>query len=184
MIGIIMHLIFRKGEVRDTSNNPFAVIIAQVDMPLWQRGLFFLNLVMILLFGVYCPLFTAIFIVILIVQLFLWFKKEDVLEWGRAIWGLAKKILPLFVVGIFLAGILQAILTQEMLSSVVGENTYLANVFASLIGAVMCFATMTEIPILSSLIDLGMNKGSVTTLLLAGPALSLPNMIADGKVLV
>lgn len=183
MIGIIMHLIFRKGEVRDTSNNPFAAVVAQVDMPLWQRGLFFLNLVMILLFGVYRPLFTGVFIVILIVQLVLWFKKEDIFEWGRATWDLAKKILPLFVVGIFLAGILQAIVTQEMLSNVVGENTYLANVFASLIGAVMYFATMTEIPILRSLIDLGMNKGPATALLLAGPTLSFPNMIVIGKVL-
>lgn len=182
-IGIIMHLIFRKSEVRDTSNNPFAAIPAQVAMPLWQRGLFFLTLIFILLFGVYRPLFTGVFIGLLILQLVLWFQKDDLIEWAKATGDLAKKILPLFVVGIFLAGVLQAIVTTETLSSLVGDNTYQANVFASMIGAVMYFATMTEIPILRSLIDLGMNKGPATALLLAGPTLSLPNMIVIGRVL-
>ena len=41
----------------------------------------------------------------------------------------------------------------------------------------MYFATLTEIPILQGLINSGMGKGPALALLLAGPALSLPNML-------
>jgi len=41
----------------------------------------------------------------------------------------------------------------------------------------MYFATLTEVPIIRSFMDLGMGKGPALALLLAGPALSLPSML-------
>jgi uncharacterized membrane protein YraQ (UPF0718 family) len=59
----------------------------------------------------------------------------------------------------------------------VGGNSLWANFFASVVGAFMYFATLTEVPILQGLIGSGMGKGPALALLLAGPALSLPSML-------
>jgi uncharacterized membrane protein YraQ (UPF0718 family) len=47
----------------------------------------------------------------------------------------------------------------------------------------MYFATLTEVPIVQGLIGSGMGKGPALALLLAGPALSLPNMLVIRSVL-
>lgn len=57
------------------------------------------------------------------------------------------------------------------------------NLFASLTGALMYFATLTEVPILRGLIDSGMGQGPALALLLAGPALSLPSMLVINSIL-
>jgi len=59
----------------------------------------------------------------------------------------------------------------------------LSNLVASIIGAIMYFATLTEVPIVKSLMLLGMGRGPALALLLAGPSLSLPSMIVLGRIL-
>ncbi len=87
------------------------------------------------------------------------------------------------MVGIFIAGVIQAIIPPELMVRYVGTNTFGANAIASVFGAFMYFATLTEVPIVNSFMDLGMLKGPATALLLAGPTLSLPNMIVVSNVL-
>ena len=104
-------------------------------------------------------------------------------EWFSASWGFAKQILPLLLAGVLAAGILlgrvghEGLIPSGWVSGSVGGNSLWANFFASIVGAFMYFATLTEVPILQGLIGNGMGKGPALALLLAGPALSLPSML-------
>lgn len=105
-------------------------------------------------------------------------------NWLGESWGFAKQILPLLAAGVLLAGFLlgsakdgMGIIPNAWIISLVGGNSLFSNFFASIIGAFMYFATLTEVPILQGLIHSGMGKGPALALLLAGPALSLPNML-------
>lgn len=115
--------------------------------------------------------------------------KGEAGEWFAASWGFAKQILPLLLIGVFIAGAMLGRVGQEGLiptawvSQAVGGNSLFANFFASLAGAFMYFATLTEVPILQGLIGSGMGKGPALALLLAGPALSLPSMLVLRSVM-
>ncbi|MFP4078614.1 MAG: permease [Candidatus Izemoplasmataceae bacterium] len=183
VIGTIMAFIYRRSEVQDTNAAMFKGDDGDSTFKPWQKLVFFLTLLAMLIFSVYQPLPTLIFIAILSVAIIAWLDMDDLREWGGETWSLAKKILPLFVVGIFFAGILQAVLSEDFLASTVGGNTLFSNGIASVAGALMYFATLTEIPIIVSLLETGMHRGPAVALLLAGPTLSLPNMIVIGKVL-
>ncbi len=104
-------------------------------------------------------------------------------EWFEQTWGFAKLILPLLLGGVLVAGMLlgrpghEGLIPSEWISGSVGGNSIGANLFASVAGAFMYFATLTEVPILQGLLNNGMGDGPALALLLAGPALSLPNML-------
>lgn len=104
-------------------------------------------------------------------------------EWFAASWGFAKQIMPLLFWGVLISGFLlgrpghEGIIPSAWIETAVGGNSLRANFLASLVGALMYFATLTEIPILQGLIGSGMGQGPALALLLAGPALSLPNML-------
>lgn len=114
-------------------------------------------------------------------------RDQDNKEWTYSTWGFAKQILPLLAVGVITAGFLlgsthddvsiAGVIPNEWISSLVGGNSVFSNFFASIVGAFMYFATLTEVPILQGLIASGMGKGPALALLLAGPSLSLPNML-------
>jgi len=110
-------------------------------------------------------------------------------EWFASSWEFARQILPLLLFGVLVAGALlgrpghDGLIPSEWVSKAVGGNSLLSNFFASFAGAFMYFATLTEVPILQGLIGSGMGKGPALALLLAGPALSLPNMLVIRSVL-
>jgi len=110
-------------------------------------------------------------------------------EWFSSSWGFAKQILPLLLFGVLIAGILlgrpgqEGLIPAVWVSRAVGGNSLSANLFASIAGAFMYFATLTEVPILEGLIGSGMGKGPALALLLAGPALSLPSMLVIRSVM-
>ncbi len=114
---------------------------------------------------------------------------EEGKEWVSSTWDFAKQIFPLLFAGILIAGFLlgspegEGIIPSGWISSLVGGNSFLANFFASVTGAFMYFATLTEVPILEGLMSHGMGKGPALALLLAGPAVSLPNMLVIRSVL-
>jgi hypothetical protein len=104
-------------------------------------------------------------------------------DWFTATWKFAKQILPLLLFGVLAAGLLlgrpsnEGLIPNAWVTTLVGGNSLGANFFASVVGAFMYFATLTEVPILKGLIGSGMGKGPALALLLAGPALSLPSML-------
>lgn len=108
-------------------------------------------------------------------------------EWTLSAWGFAKQIMPLLAVGVVTAGFLlgsthddmaiAGIIPNSWIAWAVGGNSLLSNFFASFIGAFMYFATLTEVPIIQGLLASGMGKGPALALLIAGPSLSLPNML-------
>jgi uncharacterized membrane protein YraQ (UPF0718 family) len=116
-------------------------------------------------------------------------NKDEAGEWFSSSWDFAKQILPLLLMGVLVAGALlgrpghEALIPSEWVTRAVGGNSLLSNFFAAFAGAFMYFATLTEVPILQGLIGSGMGQGPALALLLAGPALSLPNMLVIRSVM-
>jgi hypothetical protein len=115
--------------------------------------------------------------------------QEELQDWFASSWGFAKQILPLLLIGVIIAGALlgrpgsEGLIPSRWVADAVGGNSPLANLFAAFAGAFMYFATLTEVPILEGLLGAGMGKGPALALLLAGPALSLPNMLVIRSVM-
>jgi uncharacterized membrane protein YraQ (UPF0718 family) len=117
-------------------------------------------------------------------------SKGEPQEWMSSTWGFTKQIMPLLALGVLVAGFLlggseggEGIIPNKWVQSLVGSNSLFSNFFASVFGAFMYFATLTEVPILQGLLNSGMGKGPALALLLAGPALSLPNMLVIRSVI-
>lgn len=111
------------------------------------------------------------------------FQKETSREWLIETWDFTKMLLPILFIGVFVAGFIMPFLPQSLIEKIVGSNTISGNLAASVFGAFMYFSTLTEIPILQALISKGMSRGPALALLLAGPSLSLPNMLVIRKIL-
>lgn len=116
-------------------------------------------------------------------------KEGELQDWFGQSWGFAKQILPLLLYGVLISGALlgrpgsEGLIPSSWVSASVGGNSFMANFFASFAGAFMYFATLTEVPILQGLIGSGMGQGPALALLLAGPALSLPNMLVIRSIM-
>ncbi|MBW6515134.1 MAG: permease [Candidatus Cloacimonetes bacterium] len=164
------------------------VLIKYFAMKLWKIGV---SAGITLLFAVILPQFPTIAFAAAFISLsFFISRKEDELgDWFLATWDFAKQILPLLLFGVLIAGMLlgrpeeEGLIPSQWVYAAVGGNSLGANFFAAIAGAFMYFATLTEVPILQGLIGNGMGKGPALALLLAGPALSLPNMLVIRSVL-
>jgi hypothetical protein len=119
----------------------------------------------------------------LLVLVFHKFSTEDNRRWIAETWDLSKKIMPYLFGGIFLAGAIGEILPQQWVTATVGGNSLTANAIASISGAMMYFATLTEVPIIQKLMQLGMGRGPAMTLFLTGNALSIPSMMVLFKLM-
>ena len=200
VVGLLMHLIFLKEERERQVNGKFQFGEEEKTRPLWKNGMYFFSMVAVLVFanwgkpqegdtGLWATIFgskwviTLIFLSLLGIMLFRWFKKNELKEWTQNSWGFAKQIMPFLLAGVLVAGLLlgrpghEGLIPSVFIERLVGGNSLFANFFASIVGAFMYFATLTEVPILQGLIGSGMGKGPALALLLAGPALSLPNML-------
>ena len=112
-----------------------------------------------------------------------WFGRDELAEWMRNTWDFAKLLVPLLFGGVFVVGFLGALLPGEQVAALVGDNSLKSNLVASVVGCLFYFATLTEIPILQALMEHGMHGGPALTLLLAGPALSLPSLLVIRSVI-
>jgi uncharacterized membrane protein YraQ (UPF0718 family) len=198
--GLLMAFIYRKDDANRTAGAIYMPDEDDKSRALWQDALYMLAMVMILVFaawakpapgegGLWAVIFaakwhlTSALLIALAVMLMTWFTKEELVNWCDATWGFMKQIFPLLFAGVLVAGFLlgrpgyEALIPERFIVALVGGNSLWANLFASVSGALMYFATLTEVPILQGLIGSGMGQGPALALLLAGPALSLPSMI-------
>ena len=204
IIGLVMHFIYRREERARTVDGDIFVPADDGVRLLWKNALYFAAMIGILVFanwgklsetGVAAAIWsvkwfiTGGFVVALALMLVLWFRRPELHEWVGNTWTFAKQILPLLFLGVLVAGVLlgrpghPALIPEEWIAGLVGGNSLGANLFASLAGALMYFATLTEVPILQGLLGAGMGQGPALALLLAGPALSLPNMLVIRSVM-
>jgi hypothetical protein len=205
LIGWIMHLLFERKQTSTDSPADISVGEEPETRPLWKTALYFATMVGILIFlnwakpeteaGFWATVYSAKWVIsgLLLVTLswmiLRWFSKPERKEWTFSTWLFAKQIFPLLVAGVLVAGFLlgrpghEALIPNEWVARWVGGNGLGANLFASVAGAFMYFATLTEVPILQGLLGAGMGKGPALALLLAGPALSLPNMLVIRSVI-
>ena len=206
VLGLMMHLLFWREE-KERGENDTGIFDFSVEKsrPLWQDIVLFLSMMGVLVFANWAKpmdtvaiwaavyrgkwILTGTFSLLLLFSLSRWYKKGERKQWYLETWGFATKITPLLFAGVLLAGFLLGrpghggIISSHWVSSLVGGNSLRANFFASIVGAFMYFATLTEVPILQGLLGAGMGKGPALAFLLAGPALSLPSMLAIGSVL-
>ncbi|MBU0650439.1 permease [bacterium] len=189
VVGFLMHLIFLKEEKLRHENGDLDFWKEKDPRVLWKTVLYFVSMVGVLVFANWkgtqafkWPV-VFVFLVSLFVMVKSWFKRDEVKDWSLASWNFAKQILPLLFLGVIAAGLLlgrpghEGLIPSHFIEKLVGGNSVFANFFASVVGAFMYFATLTEVPILQGLIGSGMGKGPALALLLAGPALSLPSML-------
>ena len=178
VVGLIMAFIYRKEETQK-DEQAFAMLPDDPDAKkLWQQVIFFGTLVGILLSAASKQwIILGVLMAVLLVVLWRWFKKGEIVQWMKETLHLGRLILPWLLVGVFAAGILKYAIPESVVTDWVGGNSILANFIASFLGALMYFATLTEVPIIRAFMDLGMGKGPALALLLAGPALSLPSML-------
>jgi len=120
---------------------------------------------------------------LVLLMLWRWFRREEIKDWLVATKDFGLLIVPLLFGGVFLTGFIGGLIPEKAVAGIVGGNSLLSNFAASFVGAIWYFATLTEIPIVEMLMRLGMGKGPALSLLLAGPALSLPSMIVIYKVI-
>jgi len=204
--GLLMAFIFRQDDAARTTGQIYVPDEDGKQRTLLQDSLYLLTMVLILVFAAFAKpaegstgLWPAIFaakwyitvglLIVLALMLKAWFNKDERIDWVHSTWGFMKQIFPLLGAGVLVAGFMlgrpghPALIPEHYIQSLVGGNSVGANLFASLAGALMYFATLTEVPILQGLIGAGMGQGPALALLLAGPALSLPNMLVIGGVM-
>ncbi len=206
VIGLGMHFCFLKEErVKAAEAAGFELPETHGERSLWQTAAYFTTMVAVLVFANWGkPLhnpslwatihrskwaITAILLILLTLMLLRWFRRLELKEWTSATWAFGWQIIPLLFGGVLVAGFLLgrpghlALIPEQWVSRLVGGNSFQANLFAAVSGALMYFATLTEIPIVQGLLGSGMGKGPALALLLAGPALSLPSMLVLGGIM-
>jgi uncharacterized membrane protein YraQ (UPF0718 family) len=203
VVGLLMAFLFRREEAerRSPGADPFAAAAAE-EAPRqgWQDALFLATMVGILVFanwgapngavGAFAAVYgvrwwlSGALLVALVAMMVRWYTGDELRGWVDASWGFAKQITPLLLGGILVSGWLMGrpgsdagLVPSSWIADAVGGNSWAASLLASVVGSFMYFATLTEVPILQTLLGAGMGKGPALALLLAGPALSLPNMI-------
>ena len=206
LIGIGMHLMFyREERAKAEEAAGFDIPEDESARTLSQTAAYFAVMVGILVFAnwgkpltnpslwatIYAAKWwiTLTLLIVLAVMLLRWFRRPELKQWTSSTWTFAWQILPLLFGGVLVAGFLlgrpghMALIPEDWIARLVGGNSLWANLFAAVSGALMYFATLTEVPILQGLLGAGMGKGPALALLLAGPSLSLPNLLVIGGIM-
>jgi len=204
LIGVIMGSLF-SGEERERQQGFASVPEAGGDRPLWMTVTHISGMILFLVFanwalprvpgGLWSRVYGVKWLLSGLALLFVlfasrvWFSRDELCEWMSSTRDYTLMVTPLLFAGVLAAGFLlgrpghEALIPGRYVAMLVGGNSLGANFFASLSGAFMYFATLTEVPILEGLIGAGMGRGPALALLLAGPALSLPSMLVINGIL-
>ncbi|MDI9644752.1 MAG: permease [Candidatus Verstraetearchaeota archaeon] len=192
IIGIVMVTVFRKDERERAERMKPSKAMDKMEALQSKHSLILILLLVVTLLMpnylgagrpyadkllIFLPLFAAS-----MVYAYLKFSRDEILQWFHETWWFVKKILPLLLVGVFIVGVVGVILPPEFVRDVLGGNGLPQTFLANFIGAVMYFSSMTESPFVKVMMDLGMGKAPALALLLTGPGMSLPSMLAIMRV--
>ena len=210
IIGLLMAFIFRNEETEKHNNNNLFAGVSRDEKnprPLWISLTFFISLVLILVIGAasssyipWVPKLSIVYLLTIIVSVILifYFTRDEVKNWGLSTWDLTKKIFPILLIGVFIVGIIggtaaffipDADSTNAVgvaVAPYIGGNDIVSCFLASIIGAILYMPTLLEVAIVGNLFGYStglMGGGPALALLLAGPSLSLPNMIVITRVM-
>ena len=209
IIGLFMAFLFRREESEKKNNNNLfnGQSEEKTDRPVWISLLFFISLILILIIGAassnyipWIPKLAIIYIITLIISgiLIFYYTRDEVKNWGLETLNLAKKIFPILLIGVFIVGLIGGIAAFFIpgadpvnaigvaVSPYIGGNNIFSCFLASVIGAILYMPTLLEVAIVGNLFGYNtglMGGGPALALLLAGPSLSLPNMVVIAKVM-
>lgn len=202
VVGLLMQLIFRKEDAERVTNAAMFQGTEGDERGLGKTVIYMASMIGILVFLNWVPsrgasagwdavyrfkyVITGAFTLLLLYSLIRWFKKAELKNWVLATRDFAVQILPLLFGGVLVAGFLlgrpghMALIPEKWIATAVGGNSLLSNFIASISGALMYFATLTEVPIMQGLLGAGMGQGPALAMLLAGPSMSLPSLLVIG----
>ncbi|MEE9151614.1 MAG: permease, partial [Thermoplasmata archaeon] len=198
VIGLIMATIFKKHdeELNSKNDNQPEMSVQGNDnekhRPKWVPLTFFGLMIAILVIGAskldWVPKLAVVYLLTIGVAIILiyYFKKDEVTDWGYETWDLTKKILPILIAGTFLVGVIAYFLPPETFRPYLGGDSIGACFLAAIIGAILYMPTLLEVPIIGTTFGYSsgmMGGGPALALLLAGPAVSLPNMIVLYRIM-
>lgn len=184
VIGLIMAFIYRR-EKKQADAQAFAALCPDpAGKSIGQQAIFVGALVGVLVFAASKNwIVMGVFLVAVALILWRWFSRDEIKHWLQETLHFTRLIIPWLLIGVFIAGILKVIVPESIVTAYVGGKSIFANFIASFLGALMYFATLTEVPVIKAFMDLGMGKGPALALLLAGPALSLPSMLVIRNIM-
>ncbi|MGA1820978.1 MAG: permease [Thermoplasmatota archaeon] len=193
VIGLSMSFLFRgETEKRSMEAPVLRLPVVQRNRPGWVIPAFFTSLLLILVIGAsrldWMIKFPVVYLLTIVIGLLLiyHFSRDEVTDWGMETWDLTKKIGPILVIGAFVVGVIAYFLPPETFQPYLGNEGIAANVLASMIGALLYMPTLLEVPIIGTTFGYEeglMGSGPALALLLAGPAVSLPNMVVLWRII-
>jgi uncharacterized membrane protein YraQ (UPF0718 family) len=185
IIGLVMASLFKDFDLKNRTNVQFEMN-EERNQPQWVLLLLFVLMVLILVIGTSSLSLTtrlgiiAMLILGVIILLKYYFNREEIRNWGYETWDLTKKIFPILIVGTFIVGVIAYYLPPETFRAFLGGNSFTSCFTASIIGALLYMPTLLEVPIVSTTFGYSagiIGSGPALSLLLAGPAVSLPSML-------
>ena len=194
LVGLIMATIFKKHDEDRKKQNTIDLEIppAHSEKPRWVFYSFFIIMIAILIFGaakIDWMLKIALILLLaagIILLLKLYYDRDEMEDWGYETWDLTKKIFPILIAGTFIVGIIAYFLPPETFRPYLGGNSFIACFTGAIIGAILYMPTLLEVPIIGATFGYNagvMGGGPALALLLAGPAVSLPNMIVLHRII-
>lgn len=192
VIAFTMSTIFKAHDDETSKNNSGSTLDGEKDKPIWHKLSVFLLLIGILVIGTTAISWALklgiiyLMTIALAIILIYYYETSEVTEWGYETWDLTKKIFPILIVGTFIVGVIAYFIPPETFKPYLGNNSLLSSFLGSIIGAILYMPTLLEVPIIGE--TFGYNSGIMgdapaLSLLLAGPSLSLPNMIVLFRIM-
>lgn len=188
LVGLIMAALFRN----DKPKGEFKLPSAEGERPKWVVLSFFTLLMLILVIGasqldwlIKLPIVYALTLVVAYLIIY-HFERDEITDWGMETWDLAKKIVPILLIGTFAVGVLAFFLPPETFAPFLGDNTLSANLIASVLGAILYMPTLLEVPIIGTTFGYttgAMAAGPALALLLSGPTISAPSLVVLARVM-
>jgi uncharacterized membrane protein YraQ (UPF0718 family) len=188
-IGIAMELTFKDTVNHETRTGLAPLDIGEKGRATYKSVLFFAALTLIMVAGT-APvdlnqklLLVGLFALITAFFAIRYYEREEIDSWMHETYGFMKMIFPILLLGVFLSGVVKPLIPQELIASIAGRNTILANAVAALFGTVAYFPTLVEVPVANMFLQLGMHRGPLMSYLLVDPGVSLQTLLVVNTII-